>query len=51
MKFEVYMFLIIKVIVSIDLKLFQGKLKHLQARRIKRNYRRGLLVYEKCQSL
>ena len=35
------MFLITKVNVSIDLRLFQGTLKHLQARRIKRNYRRG----------
>ena len=33
------MSLIIKVNVSIDLRLFQGTLKHLQARRIKRNYR------------
>ena len=45
------MFLIIKVNVSIDLRLFQGTLKHLQARRIKRNYRGGLPAYEKCRSL
>ena len=35
------MFLIIKVNASIDLRLFQGTLKHLQARRTKTNYRRG----------
>ena len=34
-RFEVLMFLIIKVNISIDLRLFQGTLKHLQARRIK----------------
>ena len=45
------MFLIIKVNVSIDLRLFQGTLKHLQARRTKRNYGGGLPAYEKCWSL
>ena len=33
------MFLIIRVNVSIDLRLFQGTLKHCQAGRIRRNYR------------
>ena len=46
------MFLIIKVNVPVDLRLFQGALKPLQARRIKKNYRGGgLPAYEKCQSL
>ena len=61
------MFLIIKVNVPIDFRLFQGTLKHLQARRIKRNYKGGvgggvgerrrggggggLPAYEKCRSL
>ena len=36
------MFLIIKVNVPIDFRLFQGTLKHLQARRIKRNYKGGV---------
>ena len=35
------MFLIIKVNVSIDLRLFHGTLKHWQARRTKKNYRGG----------
>ena len=35
------MFLIIRVNVSIDLRLLHGTLKHLQARRIRRNYREG----------
>ena len=35
------MFLVIKVNVSVDLRLFQGTLKHLQACKTKRNYRRG----------
>ena len=47
------MFLIIKVNISVDIRLFQGTLKHLQARRIKRNYRGWgrLPAYEKCRSL
>ena len=43
------MFLIIKVNVPIDLRLFWGTLKPLQACRIKNNYRRGLPTYEKCR--
>ena len=37
--------------VSIDLRLFQGTLKHLKARRIERNYKWGLPAYEKYWSL
>ena len=35
------MFLIIKVNVSVDLRLYQGTLKHLEARRIKKNIEGG----------
>ena len=45
------MFLIIKVNVAIDLRLFQGTLKPLQACRIKNNYRGWLPAYEKCRPL
>ena len=37
--------------VSIDLRLFQGPLKHLQARRTERNYKWALQAYEKYWSL
>ena len=45
------MFVIIKVKVPIDLKLFQGTLEPLQARRIKKNYRaEAISLCEKSQS-
>ena len=45
------MFLMIKVNVPIDLKLFKGTLKPLQAHRIKKNFGGGLPVYEKYRPL